>query len=114
MYSHDIYSISAAKDDEEAEDVGEGGVLSCAMRRAVRTLSLEHGNQEKGKTWSGKPKRPDLLDLVGGFTWFYAISAYFNMFKAFFEMIIDNRAAWAATFFHTARLPSHSTRSIET
>lgn len=46
MYSHDIYSISAAKDDEEAEDVGEGGVLSCAMRRAVRTLSLEHGNQE--------------------------------------------------------------------
>jgi len=46
MYSHDIYSISAAKDDEEAEDVGAGGVLSCAMRRAVRTLSLEHGNQE--------------------------------------------------------------------
>ena len=46
MYSHDIYSISAAKDDEEAEDVGEGGVLSCAMRRAVRTLSLEHGKQE--------------------------------------------------------------------
>ena len=45
MYSHDIYSISAAKDDEEAEDVGAGGVLSCAMRRAVRTLSLEHGNQ---------------------------------------------------------------------
>lgn len=29
-----------------ALDVGEGGVLSCAMRRAVRTLSLEHGNQE--------------------------------------------------------------------
>ena len=25
------------------------------------------------------------------------ISAYFNIFKAFFEMIIDNRAAWAAT-----------------
>ena len=45
MYSHDIYSISAAKDDEEAEDVGAGGVLSCAMRRAVSTLSLEHGNQ---------------------------------------------------------------------
>lgn len=26
--------------------MGEGGVLSCAMRRAVRTLSLEHGNQD--------------------------------------------------------------------
>ena len=46
MYTHDIYSISAALDHEEAEDVGEGGVLSCALRRAVRTLSVEHG-----RTW---------------------------------------------------------------
>ncbi len=56
MYSHDIYSISAAKDDEEAEDVGAGGVLSCAMRRAVRTLSLEHGNQA-GNGGFGKYKK---------------------------------------------------------
>ncbi|CAJ1332490.1 unnamed protein product [Effrenium voratum] len=46
MYTHDIYSISAALDHEEAEDVGEGGVLSCALRRAVRTLSVEHGRKE--------------------------------------------------------------------
>ena len=65
-YSHDIYSSSAAKDDEEAEDVGEGGVLSCAMRRAVRTLSLEHGNQENRR----KPCGKDTAWLVGGFTWF--------------------------------------------
>jgi len=46
MYKHDIYSISASQDNEEAEDMGEGGVLSTALRRAVRTLSVEYGNQE--------------------------------------------------------------------
>jgi len=46
LYSHDIYSISASQDEEEAEDIGEGGVLSTALRRAVRTLSVEYGKQE--------------------------------------------------------------------
>jgi len=42
-YTHEIYSISAAQDHEEAEDTGEGGALSTALRRAVRKLSARHG-----------------------------------------------------------------------
>jgi len=40
-YTHDIYQISASQDDEEAEDIG-GGVLTVALRRAVRQLSLKY------------------------------------------------------------------------
>lgn len=44
-YTHDIYQFSASQDNEEAEDVG-GGVLSNAMRRAVRQLSLQYSARE--------------------------------------------------------------------
>lgn len=40
-YTHDIYQISASQDNEEAEDIG-GGVLTIALRRAVRKLSLKY------------------------------------------------------------------------
>jgi len=46
LYTHEIYQISASQDEEEAEDIGNGGVLTTALRRAVRTLSIEHGKQE--------------------------------------------------------------------
>eukprot|EP00928_Gymnodinium_smaydae_P036990 TRINITY_DN2574_c0_g5_i1.p1 TRINITY_DN2574_c0_g5~~TRINITY_DN2574_c0_g5_i1.p1 ORF type:complete len:306 (-),score=61.83 TRINITY_DN2574_c0_g5_i1:268-1185(-) len=45
-YRHEIYQISASQDEEEAEDIGSGGVLTTALRRAVRRLSLRHGQQE--------------------------------------------------------------------
>lgn len=45
-YRHEIYQISASQDMQEAEDIGKGGVLSTALRRAVRQLSVGYGNQE--------------------------------------------------------------------
>mmetsp|Transcript_8977 Transcript_8977/g.23405 ORF Transcript_8977/g.23405 Transcript_8977/m.23405 type:complete len:307 (-) Transcript_8977:97-1017(-) len=45
-YRHEIYQISASLDDQEAEDVGNGGVLTIALRRAVRSLSLQRGSNE--------------------------------------------------------------------
>ncbi|CAE8710560.1 unnamed protein product, partial [Polarella glacialis] len=46
LYRHEIYQISASQDNEEAEDIGIGGVLSTALRRAVRKLSIKYGSQE--------------------------------------------------------------------
>lgn len=40
-YTHEIYQISASQDNEEAEDIG-GGVLTKAMKKAVRKLSLQY------------------------------------------------------------------------
>merc|ERR1712079_594724 len=62
-YRHEIYQISAAQDDEEAEETepggpevltrlmgsfGKGGVLSTAIRRSVRELSMKYGANEFG------------------------------------------------------------------
>jgi len=44
-YTHEIYQISASQDNEEAEDIG-GGVLTKALKRAVRRLSAHHGTAE--------------------------------------------------------------------
>mmetsp|Transcript_93567 Transcript_93567/g.244017 ORF Transcript_93567/g.244017 Transcript_93567/m.244017 type:complete len:294 (-) Transcript_93567:87-968(-) len=44
-YTHEIYQFSASQDNEEAEDIG-GGVLSIAMKRAVRQLSLKYPHRE--------------------------------------------------------------------
>eukprot|EP00931_Biecheleriopsis_adriatica_P116820 TRINITY_DN9240_c0_g1_i1.p1 TRINITY_DN9240_c0_g1~~TRINITY_DN9240_c0_g1_i1.p1 ORF type:complete len:426 (-),score=90.34 TRINITY_DN9240_c0_g1_i1:73-1350(-) len=46
QYTHEIYSISASLDSEEAEDTGGGGVLSTALRRSVRQLSVQYGKRE--------------------------------------------------------------------
>mmetsp|Transcript_43677 Transcript_43677/g.135915 ORF Transcript_43677/g.135915 Transcript_43677/m.135915 type:complete len:291 (-) Transcript_43677:24-896(-) len=45
-YSHEIYQISASKDDEEAVDTGKGGVLTSALRRTVKELSIKYGDEE--------------------------------------------------------------------
>merc|ERR1719226_147465 len=44
-YNHEIYQISASQDHEEAEDIG-GGVLTKALKRALRMLSAKYGTQE--------------------------------------------------------------------
>uniref|UniRef100_A0A7S4V879 Peptidase C14 caspase domain-containing protein n=1 Tax=Alexandrium monilatum TaxID=311494 RepID=A0A7S4V879_9DINO len=38
-YQHEIYQISASKDNEEAVDTGNGGVLTASLRRTIRDLS---------------------------------------------------------------------------
>lgn len=45
-YRHEIYQLSASKDDEEAVDTGKGGVLTASLRRTIRWLSVEHGEEE--------------------------------------------------------------------
>nr|QZB49251.1 metacaspase [Prorocentrum minimum]QZB49252.1 metacaspase [Prorocentrum minimum] len=41
-YDHEIYSISAAQDDQEAEDTGRGGLLTYALRRTIFSLSMSY------------------------------------------------------------------------
>jgi len=45
-YRHEIYQISAADDMQEAEDSGSGGLLTNALRRAVRKHTFRSGNGE--------------------------------------------------------------------
>jgi len=63
LYHHEIYQISASKDDEEAVDTGAGGVLTTALRRTIRELSLKHGEDEFNieDVFSGCKKRADKL-----------------------------------------------------
>lgn len=45
-YSHEIYCLSAAQDDQEAEDSGSGGVFTKALGNAITTLSAKYGGEE--------------------------------------------------------------------
>jgi len=62
-YSHEIYQISASKDDEEAVDTGKGGVLTASLRRTIRELSIKHGDEEFSieSVFNGCKKRADKL-----------------------------------------------------
>lgn len=42
-FRHNIYSISASQDHEEAEDTKRGGVLTQALKTAIQHLTLKHG-----------------------------------------------------------------------
>lgn len=42
-YLHDIYSLSAARDNQEAEDTGSGGVLTEGISLAVEELATQSG-----------------------------------------------------------------------
>mmetsp|Transcript_97518 Transcript_97518/g.172657 ORF Transcript_97518/g.172657 Transcript_97518/m.172657 type:complete len:322 (-) Transcript_97518:81-1046(-) len=48
-YTHEIYCLSACKDDQEAEDTGSGGVFTQALGYANHTLSTKYG---ANKEWS--------------------------------------------------------------
>mmetsp|Transcript_83415 Transcript_83415/g.236419 ORF Transcript_83415/g.236419 Transcript_83415/m.236419 type:complete len:240 (-) Transcript_83415:144-863(-) len=62
-YSHEIYQISATQDNEEAVDTGSGGVLTTALRRAIRELSIKHGDQEFSiqRVFDGCKRRADKM-----------------------------------------------------
>jgi len=62
-YEHEIYQLSASQDDEEAVDTGRGGVLTAALRRTIRELSVKHGEEEFSiqSVFDGCKRRADKL-----------------------------------------------------
>merc|ERR1712070_1249185 len=43
---HKILSMAACKDSEESADTGKGGILTIAIEKAMRQLSLKRGSDE--------------------------------------------------------------------
>eukprot|EP00929_Paragymnodinium_shiwhaense_P119665 TRINITY_DN91550_c0_g1_i1.p1 TRINITY_DN91550_c0_g1~~TRINITY_DN91550_c0_g1_i1.p1 ORF type:complete len:288 (-),score=58.62 TRINITY_DN91550_c0_g1_i1:84-947(-) len=56
-YKHEIYQLSAAQDDEEADDIG-GGVLTISLRRTVKRLSLR--GKDEFTMWEVMEKTKDI------------------------------------------------------
>merc|ERR1712113_1364299 len=62
-YHHEIYLIAASQDSEEAEETTSGGVLTSALRRTIRELSIRHGEDEFSiqSVYNGCKKRAEKL-----------------------------------------------------
>lgn len=61
MYKHEIYQISAAQDDQEAEDTGSGGLLTNSLRMTIRDLSMKYRDKEFSiqKVFDGTNRRAE-------------------------------------------------------